>query len=869
MAEEAVPSAYFSHDNVAAAWYLAGCSVVPIRPDGQKRPYMAWSGLQQHRATADEVRMWFQGMYSDPGVAVICGKVSENLEMLELEGRAYNQENLLLITTACYEAGVGDLWTLLLNGGYAETTPAGGLHLLYRITDHQVPPNERVASRPALPEEYTDQEQSLAEKNGNWVPLRVLAETRGEGGYVIVAPSSGRCHPSGKPWVSLKGNPGTMLSISWAQRCLIHQAIRSALHVATSHDLAVVPEERAAQVERDPDAPLSPVEDFNERASWHDDWFVGQGWTVHHQGANGEIFWCRPGKDPSEQHAASTGVRVGGQDCLYVWSTSTSLNTETPLTKFMVYAHYLFNDNYSAAAKHLQRNGYGPALHPPAPPLREFSLELGGDDGPPGEEPGELPERHIEAHDLDVIRRDLTGGKALTDDGYALRMRDQYRSLLRYNTSTKTWFSWNRGVGKWEEDKYSYVEAAAERLCEQTYNWVRGFADANAGERELEKSINALVRRAQDGLNQNRISAVVQRFRGTEGVSAAGEDFDATPDLLNLRNGTLSLQSFELREHNPDDMLTCSFNANYNPGADCSNFKKYLDEVFPDVEVQQYIQRCLGYSLCGRPGERALFLLHGPSGTGKSVFIEVMSNLFGDYGVTSPSTTFKQKKQESTFDLHQLKGKRFVAASELPEGMQLDEELIKRITGGDRIPSRALYQGFIEWVPQCVLWLATNFLPRLSGDDDAIWRRVRTIPMRQVIRHGSSEIKGLGGILSQEGDGILNWLLDGLREYRRLGGLAEPAAILTDVETYRTDTDTVASWLNYATLEGAYVLNPEGTLQLNMAYGHYDSYCVDNGITKYGKQRFQKKLSSLHGIRIDTRLGQRIITGLEQAKRGL
>ena len=869
MAEEAVPSAYFSPNNVAAAWWLAGCSVVPIRPDGQKRPYMAWSGLQERRAPADDVRMWFQGFYPDPGVAVICGKVSDNLEMLELEGRAYNQENLRLISAACREAGVEDLWTLLLTTGYSETTPAGGLHLLYRIADHDVPANERVASRPALPEEYTAQERSIADRSTQgWQPLRVLAETRGEGGYVIVAPSSGRCHPSGKPWVTLMGRPDLMLTVSWSQRCLIHQAIRSALHVPSSHDLVPLPDDRPAQIERDPDAPLSPVEDFNERASWYDDWFMGQGWSVHHQGADGEVFWCRPGKDASEQHAASTGVRVGGQDCLYVWSTSTSLNTETPLTKFMVFAHYLFNDNRSAAAKWLQRNGYGPALHPPAPELREFSLELGGEVAR-DDDPENLPERRVEAHDLDSIRRDLTGGKVLTDDGYALRMRDQYRTYLRYNTGTKTWFTWNRSVGKWEEDRYSYVEAAAERLCEQTYDWVRSFADANGGEKELEKSINNLVRRAQDGLNQNRISAVVQRFRGTEGVSAAGEDFDATPDLLNLRNGTLSLQSFEMREHSPDDMLTCSFNANYDPGADCPNFRKYLEDVFPDVEVQHYIQRCLGYSLCGRPGERALFLLHGPSGTGKSVFIEVMSNLFGDYGVTSPSTTFKQKKQESTFDLHQLKGKRFVAASELPEGMQLDEELIKRITGGDRIPSRALYQGFIEWVPQCVLWLATNFLPRLSGDDDAIWRRVRTIPMRTVIRAGSTEIKGFGGILSQEGDGILNWLLEGLREYRRIG-LAEPAAILKDVETYRTDTDTVASWLNFATLEGAYTIDPDGLLQLSAAYGHYDSYCIDNGMTKYGKQRFAKKLSSLSfGLSVETRGGQRVIIGLAQAKRGL
>ncbi|MFZ9922896.1 MAG: bifunctional DNA primase/polymerase, partial [Candidatus Nanopelagicaceae bacterium] len=63
-----------------------GISVVPVATDGTKRPGLAsWKEYQERRATTDELMSWFTGA---EGVGVICGKISGNLEMLELEGRA-------------------------------------------------------------------------------------------------------------------------------------------------------------------------------------------------------------------------------------------------------------------------------------------------------------------------------------------------------------------------------------------------------------------------------------------------------------------------------------------------------------------------------------------------------------------------------------------------------------------------------------------------------------------------------------------------------------------------------------------------------------------------------------------------------------
>lgn len=349
-----------------------------------------------------------------------------------------------------------------------------------------------------------------------------------------------------------------------------------------------------------------------------------------------------------------------------------------------------------------------------------------------------------------------------------------------------------------------------------------------------------------------------------EPIAATVNDFDASIELLNLRNFTINLTTFEVRPQEPGDMITLSCNANYNPEAICPNFLKYIRSVIPNEELREYVQRALGYSLLGRPTERAMFLLHGPSGTGKSVLTDIMAYVFGDYGVTAPSSTFKQKKQEGgTFDLHRLRGKRFVTLSEMPEGAQLDEELVKRITGGDKVPSRGLYESYQEWRPRCAIWIATNFLPRLSSDDNAIWRRVRTIPMKTEIK-SSEEIKGLSELLYSESDGIFNWLLEGLQEYRRIG-LSEPRVVLDDISSYRTEIDSVSSWLGASIEDGTWVIDPKAQTMLMQAYNSYVTNCQDNSISHLGKLRFVKRIPGINAdLSIKKSGGQSFIVGLRQ-----
>lgn len=783
--------------NIALPWYEGGCSVVPIQANGTKRPTRDWSTLQQAPMSRKDVE-WYWREGENVGVAVICGAVSGNLEMTELESVATTSDCLDRINKECALRGIDNTWNELLICGYAEWTPSGGIHLIYRIEDHDIPGNTKLAS----------------DKDG-----KTLAETRGEGGYVIVAPTNGRCHPSGEAWSVIAGKLGVVPTINWSQRMAIHSAITAALDESPPPP-PVIPQREV--VIRSSDN-YRPGDEFNERMTWEEHWFTSQGWRVSHRAGN-ETFWVRPGKEVRDGHSATTGYRDGQQDCLFVFSTSAGLPTEQPLSKFWVYAFYYHNGDMGAAATSLRSKGFGTQnLIDPAKALEVWD-----------------PENFMTADG--EVGLPVLGGTDLTDTGNGKRMKDQVGDRFRYSSKEKAWYLWN-GIA-WERDERQEIERAAQDIAIQTYDQACAAFTAARGTAD-EKLSGKRLAEAKAGLNRTRLKSAIDRFSIQEGISIRPEDFDCRPELLNFANGTLNLDTMELLNHDPADMLTLTMGAELVIGADCPKFRLFMEDAFPDPSVRDYVQRALGYSLLGRPRERTMFLLHGPSGTGKSVLTSVMTQVFGGYGTTAPATTFRIKKNETSVDVHELRGKRFVCTSEMTEGALLDEELVKRITGGDIISSRGLYEQYQHWRAQGTIWIATNFLPRVNSDDNAIWRRAKTIAMRtEFVADGRQEILGYADILVLERNGIVNWLLEGLAAYQERG-LDEPSAITEDIQNYRVDTDTVASFLRDLTEEGVLAMDPEGEVPSAILVSLYESYCSQNRMQALGHRRYANRLKAL------------------------
>ena len=332
--------------HAALEFLLAGVNVVPVREDGSKAPAGSWKQAQTTMTTPEQLVTWATNAQ---GFGIITGKVSGNLEMLELEGRAVAAGILDEARELAHKADIGDIWDKL-QSTYIEMTPSGGIHWLYRI-DGEVPGNTKLAQRPGA--------------NDNpecWI------ETRGEGGFVIVAPSGGTVHPSGKPWVRLEGKtPADIVTFTEDERAELH------LLFMLFDEMPVQEEIVRSITTKIPDGNLSPGDDYNARTSW-DELLIPAGWKKIMTMRSGETQWTRPGKDYGI--SATTGRTES--DNLYVFSTSTQFEQEKPYSKWAVYTLFNFGslseDAFKQSTKALRGQGYGSIAVVPDYSLPAFQM---------------------------------------------------------------------------------------------------------------------------------------------------------------------------------------------------------------------------------------------------------------------------------------------------------------------------------------------------------------------------------------------------------------------------------------------------------------------------------------------------------------
>ncbi len=309
--------------------------------------------------------------------------------------------------------------------------------------------------------------------------------------------------------------------------------------------------------------------------------------------------------------------------------------------------------------------------------------------------------------------------------------------------------------------------------------------------------------------------------------------------LLGVANGVLDLRDGTLLPVSPDVRVSKRCNVVYDPEGNSLRFDQFLREVQPDPEVRAFLQRFVGYCLTGLVNEQKFAFLYGHGANGKSVFIELIAWLLGDYArriSTEMLMHHQRSPQGPSPDIVALKGTRFIFANETEEGRRLDEARIKDLTGGDTLTGRAVYgKAFISFRPSHKLLVAGNHRPEIGDTSEGMWRRVILVPFEQTIPEGSRDPKLLER-LKREGAGVLNWALEGLRDWQT-NGLNPPPAIKEATAAYRDEEDIIAEWIGEKCTTGPGLR--EARIDL---YFSYKTWCEANGHHPLAQSRLTRRL---------------------------
>jgi putative DNA primase/helicase len=417
---------------------------------------------------------------------------------------------------------------------------------------------------------------------------------------------------------------------------------------------------------------------------------------------------------------------------------------------------------------------------------------------------------------------------SFTDEALALIFAERFAPTLRFVATWGKWLRWEDT--HWRIDNTLFAFDLARKICRE--------AAANCEDERLKRVL----------ASAHTVAAVFKLARTDRRIAATPEQWDRDPWLLNTPSATIDLRTGACRVHCSEDYST-KLTA-VEPGRGCPLWHKFLDRVTAgDAEMQRFLKRACGYALTGSTREHVLFFLLGTGANGKSVFLDTIAGVLGDYHRTSGMDTFTTSAGERhPTDLAALRGARLVTAGEIEEGRRWAESRVKAVTGGDKISARFMRQDFFEFEPQFKLFIAGNHTPGLRSVDKAIRRRLRLVPFKVTIPPAERD-HTLAEQLAEEWSGILDWMIEGCLEWQR-HGLQEPPAVQQATTAYLASEDALGTWM-----EECCSLDPKTTGSSSALYGSWKSWAEQTGEHAGSMKAFSQALEARGFERFRTRAG--------------
>lgn len=441
-------------------------------------------------------------------------------------------------------------------------------------------------------------------------------------------------------------------------------------------------------------------------------------------------------------------------------------------------------------------------------------------------------------------RKTVSADDTIYSDTYNAKVfQEVMGEKIRWCRDLGGWFIYNDKY--WEKDTNEKIKRYSMMVTEEIAERMRAIGN------KVKQNLNRI--HTDSGINSMMNCAKAL-------VGCAVSDFDKNPLLFNCLNGTYDLERNIFLEFNPSDLITKTSYVNYDPHAQCPRWNQFLQEVFlEDQELIKYMQRVIGYSMTSSTREHCMFILYGHGRNGKNIFTEAVSGVLGDYASNCPSSMFVQKQNPGIpNDVARLKGARFVSASETNQNVNMDEELIKQLTGNKIITARFLNKEYFDFEATFKIFLATNHKPNIRGTDTGIWSRINMIPFRLTVTP-DKEDKLLSQKLLSEYSGIFNWMIEGYNEWQKIG-LKPPEVVKEATQLYRDEEDDIGQFI-----KNECVIEKSGFIPLNefrerfkTINGYYkgskvlSEYMLRSGYKFNGENRAYhngKQTRGYHGIR--------------------
>ena len=477
--------------------------------------------------------------------------------------------------------------------------------------------------------------------------------------------------------------------------------------------------------------------------------------------------------------------------------------------------------------------------------------------------------------DLDIAQERLPRTEVTASKEISRKFKD----LLSYNESRNIWYLWDGkihrpcdGDGIAIKIGKRYYEAVCKAL-DFIQKAIHSMADAirASAAPNAKKDADDMLKQYDYRFGKHRnfrdrlatdagLSAIVRTVRTD--VDIPSDHFDNDQRWFVMNDWVIDLDvlrttgQFSFLKHEPWMPITKYFDAEYGDGSkNLGHWDNYLRRAIPNEEMRNYLQVVAGAAFMGQSKLRCIMNPYGPPGSGKSVLIETFFKLGKDGGgyCVMPDSRALTKVSGQNFEQDAMKGSRYVGISEPSHSEKIDDDFVKRVTGDSWVETRTLNVKSSGWVPQCVIFVASNKPLRINTRDKAIVERIHMIEFPVVFQEQLEDgpeipeerrmIAGLEDLLMEDRTRILVWILQGMRLFVEGGmKLHVPEVVREKSADVVTEASTALRWIQDYVEEGLLTIDSntdeEFWLPVEEAYMRYKMWAMMNGENKPLPKRF-------------------------------
>ena len=210
------------------------------------------------------------------------------------------------------------------------------------------------------------------------------------------------------------------------------------------------------------------------------------------------------------------------------------------------------------------------------------------------------------------------------------------------------------------------------------------------------------------------------------------DKLDVSEHLIPIKDGkVIDLKTLKIRDRQFTDYFTYELDCSYTDKT--PNATKFFSQLMSDDKDKLSVfKRMLGYSITSNIDAKAYFVLIGCGDNGKSALMRVIETIFKPLFVSiQKSLLFSENrmKQDMMPYLACLAGKRFGVYNEPSDALEMNESMVKAITGGDKVVAKKLYQDPFEFMPVVKMWILTNKIVKFDACSEPMVKRTNLIPM--------------------------------------------------------------------------------------------------------------------------------------------